>query len=92
MLIDSHPKLSPRTYITGTASELFAYFEIEGATQKNKFGFKFTQNRKNPSSLGEELHYMSIMSLEVHGISLLDSHSCSEYTCSATSQPRRGWH
>jgi len=48
---------------------MLAYLKIEGVTQNNKFGFKFTQKQKLSSALEEEIHYMSIMSVEVHGIS-----------------------
>jgi len=43
--------------------------QIEGVTQKNKFGFKFSQNKKQATSEGE-MHHMSMMSIEVHGTSL----------------------
>lgn len=39
--------------------------QIEGPTQKNRHGFKFSQNRKS-TSVSHETQYMSIMSLEVH--------------------------
>jgi DNA polymerase zeta len=39
--------------------------QIDGPTQKNKYGFKYTQNRST-TSVKHEAQYMSIMSLEVH--------------------------
>ncbi|KAJ4413199.1 DNA polymerase zeta [Didymella pomorum] len=39
--------------------------QIEGPTQKNKHGFKFSQ-KQNLTSVKHETQYMSIMSLEVH--------------------------
>ncbi|KAF2757341.1 DNA polymeras-like protein zeta catalytic subunit [Pseudovirgaria hyperparasitica] len=39
--------------------------QIEGPTQRNKHGFKFSQNKASTSVL-HETQYMSIMSLEVH--------------------------
>lgn len=39
--------------------------QIEGPTQRNKHGFKYTQNQK-PTSVKHEFQYMSTMSLEVH--------------------------
>ncbi|KAK3696761.1 DNA polymerase zeta [Vermiconidia calcicola] len=39
--------------------------EIDGPTQKNKHGFKFSQHRKS-TSVQHETGYMSTMSLEVH--------------------------
>lgn len=39
--------------------------QIEGPTQKNKHGFKFSQKLKS-TSVKHETQYMSIMSLEVH--------------------------
>ncbi|KAG9640153.1 putative DNA polymerase zeta catalytic subunit, partial [Aureobasidium melanogenum] len=39
--------------------------QIEGPTQKNKHGFKFSQKKKS-TSVQHEVQYMSIMSLEVH--------------------------
>ncbi|TVY82160.1 DNA polymerase zeta catalytic subunit [Lachnellula suecica] len=39
--------------------------QIDGPTQKNKHGFKYTQNQKT-TSVKHEVHYMSTMSLEVH--------------------------
>ncbi|EKG11632.1 hypothetical protein MPH_11125 [Macrophomina phaseolina MS6] len=39
--------------------------QIEGPTQKNKHGFKFSQKQKS-TSVKHEAQYMSIMSLEVH--------------------------
>jgi DNA polymerase zeta len=39
--------------------------QIEGPTQRNKHGFKFSQ-RKKSTSVHHEVQYMSIMSLEVH--------------------------
>ncbi|KAF2435775.1 hypothetical protein EJ08DRAFT_603832 [Tothia fuscella] len=39
--------------------------QIEGPTQKNKHGFKYTQKQKT-TSVEHETQYMSIMSLEVH--------------------------
>ncbi|KAF2032252.1 hypothetical protein EK21DRAFT_61464 [Setomelanomma holmii] len=39
--------------------------QIEGPTQRNKHGFKFSQ-KKDSTSIKHETQYMSIMSLEVH--------------------------
>lgn len=39
--------------------------QIEGPTQRNKHGFKFSQKQKS-TSVNHETQYMSIMSLEVH--------------------------
>ncbi|ESZ90020.1 hypothetical protein SBOR_9591 [Sclerotinia borealis F-4128] len=39
--------------------------QIDGPTQKNKHGFKYTQNEKTVS-IQREAQYMSVMSLEVH--------------------------
>jgi len=39
--------------------------QIEGPTQKNKHGFKFSQKKKS-TSVQDEIQYMSILSLEVH--------------------------
>ncbi|KAF2691597.1 hypothetical protein K458DRAFT_425528 [Lentithecium fluviatile CBS 122367] len=39
--------------------------QIEGPTQKNKHGFKFSQKKKS-TSVKHETQYMSILSLEVH--------------------------
>ncbi|PVH71583.1 putative DNA polymerase zeta catalytic subunit [Cadophora sp. DSE1049] len=39
--------------------------QIDGPTQKNKHGFKYTQDQKS-TSVQHETHYMSTMSLEVH--------------------------
>ena len=39
--------------------------QVDGPTQKNKFGFKFSQKDES-TSVKHEIQYMSIMSLEVH--------------------------
>lgn len=39
--------------------------QVDGLTQKNKHGFKYSQKRKS-TSVQHETQYMSIMSLEVH--------------------------
>jgi DNA polymerase zeta len=52
-----YPAISPRG--KGKLSQL------EGSTQKNKHGFKYTQNQA-VSSVQHEAQYMSTMSLEVH--------------------------
>ncbi|KAB8290538.1 hypothetical protein EYC80_010963 [Monilinia laxa] len=39
--------------------------QIDGPTQKNKHGFKYTQN-ENTVNIQREAQYMSVMSLEVH--------------------------
>lgn len=39
--------------------------QIESATQKNRHGFKYTQNQKS-TSVHHETQYMSVMSLEIH--------------------------
>ncbi|CUS13110.1 unnamed protein product, partial [Tuber aestivum] len=43
----------------------FLASQIQGPTQKNKYGFKFSQNAKS-DSVQHELQHMSIMSLELH--------------------------
>ena len=53
----AHPAISPRR--RGKLSQ------IEGPTQKNKHGFKYTQNQA-VTSVQHEAQYMSTMSLEVH--------------------------
>jgi DNA polymerase zeta len=53
------PKPSPKRKISKQLSQ------IEGPTQKNKHGFKFSQKIKS-TSVKHETQYMSIMSLEVH--------------------------
>ena len=52
-----------RTAISPRANRKLS--QIDGPTQKNKHGFKFTQNQA-PSSVQHEAEYMSTMSLEVH--------------------------
>ena len=39
--------------------------QIDGATQKNKHGFKYSQKQKS-TSVQHETQYMSVMSLEIH--------------------------
>ena len=39
--------------------------QIDGATQKNKHGFKYSQKQKS-TSVRHETQYMSVMSLEIH--------------------------
>jgi DNA polymerase zeta len=56
-----HP-LSQQDFIKRTKPMLS---QIEGPTQRNKHGFKFSQ-RKKSTSVQHEVQYMSIMSLEVH--------------------------
>lgn len=46
----------------GTGKDLS---QIDGPTQKNRHGFKYSQNQ-NSTSVRHETQYMSIMSLEVH--------------------------
>ncbi|PWW73841.1 hypothetical protein C7212DRAFT_359656 [Tuber magnatum] len=43
----------------------FLASQIQGPTQKNKYGFKFSQNAKS-DSVQHELQHMSVMSLELH--------------------------
>lgn len=52
---DVKPQTKPRDALS----------QIEGPTQKNKHGFKFTQNQDS-TSVCHETQYMSTMSLEVH--------------------------
>ncbi len=47
---------------TGTDGDLS---QIDGPTQKNRHGFKYSQ-RQNSTSVQHETQYMSIMSLEIH--------------------------
>ncbi|THW91666.1 putative DNA polymerase zeta catalytic subunit [Aureobasidium pullulans] len=56
-----HP-LSQQDFLKRTKTMLS---QIEGPTQRNKHGFKFSQ-RKKLTSVQHEVQYMSIMSLEVH--------------------------
>ncbi|KAG2169661.1 hypothetical protein VTO58DRAFT_110925 [Aureobasidium pullulans] len=56
-----HP-LSQQDFLKRTKTMLS---QIEGPTQRNKHGFKFSQ-RKKSTSVRHEVQYMSIMSLEVH--------------------------
>jgi DNA polymerase zeta len=56
-----HP-LSQQDFLKRTKPMLS---QIEGPTQRNKHGFKFSQ-RKKSTSVQHEVQYMSIMSLEVH--------------------------
>jgi DNA polymerase zeta len=56
-----HP-LSQQDFLKRTKPMLS---QIEGPTQRNKHGFKFSQ-RKKSTSVQHEIQYMSIMSLEVH--------------------------
>ena len=56
-----HP-LSQQDFLKRTKTMLS---QIEGPTQRNKHGFKFSQ-RKKSTSVQHEVQYMSIMSLEVH--------------------------
>ena len=56
-----HP-LSQQNFLKRTKPMLS---QIEGPTQRNKHGFKFSQKRKS-TSVQHEVQYMSIMSLEVH--------------------------
>lgn len=53
---------SPSKYVSKKATKLS---QIDGPTQKNKHGFKYTQSRKS-SGIIQEAQYMSTMSLEVH--------------------------
>jgi DNA polymerase zeta len=53
------PKPSPKRKMPEQLSQ------IEGPTQKNKHGFKYSQDTKS-TSVKHETQYMSIMSLEVH--------------------------
>ena len=39
--------------------------QVEGATQKNRYGFKYSQKQKS-TSVQHETQYMSIMSVEIH--------------------------
>ncbi|KAF2476413.1 uncharacterized protein BDR25DRAFT_277501 [Lindgomyces ingoldianus] len=56
------PEMKPKTESKTFSKELS---QIEGPTQKNKHGFKDSQQRQS-TSVKHETQYMSIMSLEVH--------------------------
>lgn len=43
--------------------------QIDGPTQKNKHGFKFSQRKNTATSVKHDTQYMNIMSLEVHASS-----------------------
>ncbi|KAI9769189.1 MAG: DNA polymerase zeta, partial [Candelina submexicana] len=48
-----------------TSSTYGVVSQIDGPTQKNKHGFKFSQKQKS-TSVQHEAQYMSVMSLEIH--------------------------
>ena len=50
---------------TGSLKRMSDLPQIDGATQKNRHGFKYSQKQKS-TSVQHETHYMSVMSLEVH--------------------------
>ncbi|KAF2488886.1 DNA polymeras-like protein zeta catalytic subunit [Lophium mytilinum] len=58
-------KGSPANRVTDVKSPSKKLSQIEGPTQKNKGGFKYSQKKKS-ASVKHETQYMSIMSLEVH--------------------------
>jgi DNA polymerase zeta len=62
--IQQRQKIGPGRYKTktGTDGDLS---QIDGPTQKNRHGFKYSQ-RQNSTSVQHETQYMSIMSLEIH--------------------------
>lgn len=49
----------------GIAKPSAPFSQIEGPTQKNKYGFKYSQKQES-TSVQHETQYMSVMSLEVH--------------------------
>lgn len=49
--------------IPETAKDILS--QVEGATQKNRYGFKYSQKQKS-TSVQHETQYMSIMSAEIH--------------------------
>lgn len=57
------PESKPQSYGKPHVKDMLS--QIEGPTQKNKHGFKYTQNQKI-TSVKHEIQYMSTMSLEVH--------------------------
>ena len=56
-------RLTTRHYASPRRKERFS--QIEGPTQKNEHGFKYTQNQQT-TSIQHEVQYMSTMSLELH--------------------------
>ena len=60
--VDGSPSTSQLKRKNRPAPELS---QIDGPTQKNKYGFKFSQHKKS-TSVQHETGYMSTMSLEVH--------------------------
>lgn len=61
---DSGPAgLSPSGIGLSPAKEVL--FQIDGVTQKNRHGFKYSQ-KQNSTSVQHEAQYMSLMSLEIH--------------------------
>lgn len=62
-------KPAPKSHIDSkSASKLKSrkkLSQVDGPTQKNKHGFKYTQNQKT-TSVKHEAQYMSTMSLEIH--------------------------
>lgn len=53
------------TVYDGITSTKMDLSQIDGATQKNKHGFKYSQKQKS-TSVQHETQYMSVMSLEIH--------------------------
>jgi DNA polymerase zeta len=63
LLDEDIPKQTPKPARKREVPEHLS--QIDGPTQKNKHGFKFSQKKKS-TSVKHETQYMSIMSLEVH--------------------------
>ena len=57
--------LNKATVNDGVALATMDLSQIDGATQKNKHGFKYSQVKKS-TSVQHETQYMSVMSLEIH--------------------------
>jgi DNA polymerase zeta len=56
---------APVKHKTRPAKNVEAFSQIEGPTQRNPYGFKYSQNAKSTSVVHQTM-YMSTMSLEVH--------------------------
>ncbi|KAI5846317.1 DNA polymerase zeta catalytic subunit [Morchella snyderi] len=64
--LEEKKRLKDLSYIRQERSEEPGSFsQIEGPTQQNKYGFKFSQNKKS-KNISNESQSLSIMSLEVH--------------------------
>ena len=62
---DAHDHQIQQNERRGPGSQIRHQSQIEGTTQKNRYGAKFSQKKKS-TSVRHETQYMSIMSLEVH--------------------------